>query len=158
MAFLPFCGAHVLKDKDRPARCVVAMRVFNAPYSTMLLEPDADSMYDTAAERMGKTFIGTELGGGGGSSAYTVAIAKKGIRNLLKHAGLLQGDLERAESLSLEMPDDRCFVFSESDGLLELCVDLGEPVTTGDLPLPRFTMFAALGKRQRHITRLSMAF
>lgn len=133
MEFLPFCCAHVLDDKDQQARCVAAMQAFNAPHSMMLLELDADSMYDTAAENMGKVFIGTELGGGGSASAATIAIAKKGIRNILRHAGIIEGELEVDETINLDMPDQRCFVFSESDGLLELCIDLGAEVKAGDL-------------------------
>ena len=133
MEFVPFCCAHVLDDKDQQARCIKAMQVFNAPYSMMLLELEAASMYDTAAENMGKVFIGTELGGGGTTTAYTVAIAKKGIRNILRHAGITSGELEVADTLNLDMPDKNCFVFSESSGLLEPCVDLGSDVRAGDL-------------------------
>ena len=132
MEFVPFCCAHVQDDKEQQARCVDAMQAFNAPYSMMLLELEADSMYDTAAESMGKVFISTELGGGGTTTAHTVAIAKKGIRNTLRHAGITQGEPEVDATLNLDMPDKRCYVFSESSGLFELCVDLGTPVKAGD--------------------------
>jgi predicted deacylase len=59
--------------------------------SMMLLELDAASMYDTAAENQGKIFIGTELAGGGSACAATIAITKKGIHNILRHAGITQG-------------------------------------------------------------------
>lgn len=133
LEFLPFACAHVLDDKEQQARCIDAMKAFNAPYSVMLLELDAASMYDTAAENMGKVFIGTELVGGGTSTARTVEIAKKGIRNILRHAGITKGDLEVDKTINLDMPDQRCFVFSESSGLLEPCVDLGGEVKAGDL-------------------------
>jgi N-alpha-acetyl-L-2,4-diaminobutyrate deacetylase len=133
LSFLPFCCAHVLEDKAQQARCVAAMQAFNAPYSMMLLEIEAANMYDTAAESQGKTFISTELAGGGSASAETVAIAKKGIRNVLRHAGITLGELEVDDTINLDMPDQNCFVFSESDGLLELCVDLGAEVKAGDL-------------------------
>ena len=38
-----------------------------------MLEIDAVGMYDTAAEDLGKVFVTTELGGGGTSTAQTVA-------------------------------------------------------------------------------------
>ena len=131
--FLPFCCAHVLNDKEQQSRCIDAMKAFNAPHSVMLLEIDAVNMYDTAAENMGKVFISTELGGGGSTTAYTVEIAKKGIRNLLKHTGICEGDLEVSETLNLDMPDPRCYIFSETTGLLEHCVDLGDSVKEGQL-------------------------
>lgn len=131
--FLPFCCAHMLDDKEQQARCIAAMKAFNAPYSVMLLEIDAVNMYDTAAEKMGKVFISTELAGGGSTTAYTVGIAKKGIRNILRHAGITKGELEVGETLNLDMPDQRCYVFSETTGLVEHCVDLGDKVKTGQL-------------------------
>jgi N2-acetyl-L-2,4-diaminobutanoate deacetylase len=131
--FLPFCCAHILNDKKQQARCIAAMKAFNAPHSVMLLEIDAVNMYDTAAEKMGKVFISTELAGGGSTTAYTVGIAKKGIRNILRHAGITKGELEVGETLNLDMPDQRCYIFSETTGLVEHCVDLGDEVKTGQL-------------------------
>ena len=131
--FVPFACAHVLEDKHQQARCVAAMEAFNAPYSLMLFELDAAKMYDTAAEKMGKVFIGTELGGGGSASATTVGIAKRGILNLLKHAGILSGEPERGPSISLVTPDHRSFVTCEHSGLLEMCVDLGAEVKNGEV-------------------------
>ena len=131
--FVPFACAHVLEDKHQQARCIAAMEAFNAPYSLMLLELDSAKMYDTAAEKMGKVFIGTELGGGGSASATTVAIAKRGILNLLKHAGILSGEPELDPSISLVTPDHRSFVTSEHSGLLEMCVDLGADVKNGEV-------------------------
>lgn len=131
--FVPFCAAHVLDDKAQQERCVAAMQAFNAPYSIMLLEVDATGMYDTAAEEMGKVFISTELGGGGSSTPATVGIARKGISNLLKHAGVIQGEIEQSETLNLDMPDHRCFVSTETSGLLDICVELGEAVSERQL-------------------------
>ena len=132
LEFVPFAAAHVLDDKDQQAACVAAMRAFNAPYSMMLLEIDSDGMFDTAVEDQGKVFVSTELGGGGTLTARTVGIARKGVRNFLIHAGILRGAPDIAESISLDMPDADCYVFSEHAGLLEPVVDLGSEVTRGD--------------------------
>lgn len=131
--FLPFCAAHVLDDKDQQARCVAAMQAFNAPYSIMLLEIDATGMYDSAAEDMGKVFISTELCGGGTARASSVAIARRGISNLLKHAGIISGDPEQGATVQLDMPDHNCFVTCEHGGLFEPCVDLGTDIKAGQL-------------------------
>jgi N-alpha-acetyl-L-2,4-diaminobutyrate deacetylase len=34
---------------------------------------------------------------------------------------------------NLDMPDERCYVFSETSGLVEHCVDLGEKVKTSQV-------------------------
>lgn len=131
--FLPFAACHVLPDKQQQARCEAGMRAFNAPYSMRMLELDAGAMYDTAAERQGKVFVTTELGGGGSSTARSVAIAERGVRNLLVHAGILRGEVQLAESVMLDMPDADCFIASEHDGLLEMCRDLGDSVSRGEV-------------------------
>lgn len=133
LQFVPFAAAHILDDKEQQARCVAAMEAFNAPYSMMLLELDAANMYDTAAEDMGKVFVSTEIGGGGSASAMSAAIAKRGIANVLKHAGILTGVPEHVPSVSVDTPDRRCFVTCEHSGLLEMCVDLGDEVKEGDV-------------------------
>jgi N2-acetyl-L-2,4-diaminobutanoate deacetylase len=133
LEFVPFCCAHRLPDKAQEQACVAAMQAFNAPYSMMLLEIDNVGMYDTAAEEMGKVFISTELGGGGSATARTASIGKRGVRNLLIHAGIMKGKIDAAPSTMLDMPSGDCFTFSEEDGLIEPCIDLGQPVRKGDV-------------------------
>jgi N2-acetyl-L-2,4-diaminobutanoate deacetylase len=133
LEFLPFAAAHRLPDAAQEARCVKAVLAFNAPYSMMLRELDAVGMLDTATEEMGKTFLSTELGGGGTARAETIRIAKRGVRNLLIHAGVLKGEIERAPTTLLDMPDGDCYVGSLSGGLVEFVLDLGAQVRRGDL-------------------------
>lgn len=133
LEFVPFCCAHRLPDQRQEKACIAAMQAFNAPYSMMLLEIDNVGMYDTAAEEMGKVFISTELGGGGTTTARTAAIARRGVRNVLIHAGILKGKIEPQPSIMLDMPGGDCFTFSEHDGVMEPCVDLGQAVAKGDL-------------------------
>ena len=131
--FIPFASAHVLENKEQQADCVAAVEAFNAPYSMIMLEIDNVGMYDTSVEDQGKTFVTTELGGGGTSTARSNAIAKKGVRNVLKHAGIMKGELELAPSIMLDMPDDDCFVFSQDDGMIEAVRDLGDEVEEGEI-------------------------
>ncbi len=131
--FVPFAAAHVLEDEDQQAKCVAAMQAFNAPYSMMLKELDAVGMYDTAAEDMGKIFVSTELGGGGSATAYSASIAKRGVDNILKHMGILAGDIDSQATVNLDTSGDGCFITSESRGLLEMCADLGDNVKEGDV-------------------------
>ena len=120
-------------QRAQEAACAAARDAFAAPWSITLMEIDSVGMYDTAAEAAGKTFVSTELGGGGTSRAETCAIAKRGVRNLLIHAGILQGEPERRPTVTLAVPDGDCFVSSEHSGLIEPCIDLGSEVSKGDL-------------------------
>ena len=89
-------------------------------------------MYDDAAEAMGKTFVTTELGGGS-ITPEVIAIARKGLRNVLIHANILRGELSQGPTRHLSQTDDGCFHFAPGRGLVEYCVPLGELVEKGDL-------------------------
>lgn len=130
--FVPFCAAHILPDKMQEAKAFAAVEAFSAPYSMKMLEIDAVGMFDTAAEEMGKIFVTTELGGGGTSRAETVRIARRGAMNVLRHAGIVAGAVEKQVTSWLDMPSSDCFSFAEDDGMIEPVVDLGEAVKAGD--------------------------
>jgi N2-acetyl-L-2,4-diaminobutanoate deacetylase len=131
--FLPFAAAHVLPDKMQEDRCFAAVKAFGAPYSMKMLEIDAVGMYDTAAEALGRVFVTTELGGGGTSTAETVGVARRGLRNFLAHCGVLAAEVEPSETVWLDMPSEDCFLFSEHDGLIETLAALGGPVKAGEV-------------------------
>jgi N-alpha-acetyl-L-2,4-diaminobutyrate deacetylase len=129
--FLPWCAAHILADKRLEEKAFAAVEAFSAPWSVRMLEIDAVGMYDTAAEEMGKVFVTTELGGGGTACAETVRIARRGVLNLLRHAGIVAGEIERRPTRWLDMPSGDCFAFAEESGMAETMVDLSEPVEKG---------------------------
>jgi N-alpha-acetyl-L-2,4-diaminobutyrate deacetylase len=135
LEFLPFAAYHELDDKAQQQACEAATLAFAAPYYLSLIEIDAAGMYDTQAEVMGKVFVSTELGGGGSASPRTIEIAKRGVHNLLVHAGILKQDPVQSNEpmIQLDMQQDNAYVFSEHNGLLEPCVGLGDPVQKGDL-------------------------
>lgn len=131
--FVPFAAVHVLDDKAQQARCAAAMRAFGAPYSMMMLELDNVGMFDSAAEAAGKVFVSTELGGGGSTTAASIAIAERGVRRFLAHAGVCEGKVDPPETVMLDMPDGDCFITCLNDGLLEMCKDLGETIVAGEV-------------------------
>lgn len=131
--FVPFAAAHRLEAAVQEAACIDAMRAFNAPYSMVLLEIDNVGMFDTAVEGLGKVFVSTELGGGGTATARSIAIARKGVRNFLIYAGILEAEPERGPSVDLDMPDADCFIFAEHAGLIEPVLDLGARVERGQV-------------------------
>lgn len=133
--FLPFAACHRLEDSEHQDRCRAARDAFQAPYQVMMLDIDAESMYDTQVENMGKVFVTTELGGGGTTTPRTVAIAKRGVDNFLIHSGIMSGKLLACdeEICELDMADSHCYLFAQHSGLLEPCVFLGDIVQKGDL-------------------------
>ncbi len=129
--FIPFAAAHILDDANQHAACSAAMRAFNAPYSMMLREIDAVGMYDTAAEDAGKTFVTTELGGGGTATARSARIGLRGAINILRHAGILEGEPEAGPSVLIDTTEGDCFHLAEGSGMVEMLIDLGEEVARG---------------------------
>ena len=136
LQFLPFCGIHVLDDAAQMARTRAAMLAFGAPFSVIIDEFDRLGMLDTAVEQLGKVFLFTELGGGGAATAATVAIAERGIQNLLRHLGMIEGAPENAATRLLHSPDASYFVVSEDRGIFEILVDPGAEVAAGQ-PIAR---------------------
>ena len=131
--FLPFAACHVLPDRSQQARSAAARDAFAAPYAMTMREIDAVGMLDTAAEALGKVFVTTELGGGGTATKKSVGIAKRGVANFLKHAGVLAGAPKTAPSVELAMPSADCFVFCETEGLVAPVLNLGAEVRRGEL-------------------------
>ena len=134
--FLPFCGMHVLEDAALMARTEAAMLAFGAPFGVIIDEFDRSGMLDTAVEQMGKLFLFTELDGGGTASAATIAIAERGVRNLLQHLGMRAGAPEPAATRLMHSPDPSYFVVAEDLGLFEIMVDPGAEVSPGQ-PIAR---------------------
>lgn len=131
--FIPFAASHALDDPGHQARCRAARDAFNAPFSIEMREIDALGMYDNAVETQGKTFVTTEIGGGGTATSYTAEVARKGVHNLLVHAGILRGDLIVGPSRMLSQQDDRCFHFTNHNGLVDFAVNLGQNIAKGEL-------------------------
>lgn len=131
---IPFAAAHRLDDHGQEARCLAGALAFGAPYVVMMHELDAVSLYDTAVERQGKTFVTTELGGGGTATPASLELTERGVRNFLIHSGNLEGEYRHpGRQTYLEMPDASCYVQSEHSGILELTCALGGEVRKGDL-------------------------
>lgn len=132
---VPFAAAHRLDNPDQEEACILGAKLFGAPYTMILLEMDATSLYDTAVESQGKVFVTTELRGGGTSTPETIAYADRGIRNFLRFAGNLQGDYEKPAQPTklLDMPDASCYLQSQHQGIAEYLFDLGDAVELGDV-------------------------
>lgn len=136
--FVPSAVIHDLPDTPMMEKSLAALKAFGAPLGLVLKELDSEGMLDTTVEDMGKVFISTELGGKGTATASTVAIADRGVRNMLHHFGLTKAPSEPddppaglTETRLMGTPDGDCFVVGRHTGLYEPLVDLGEPVKAG---------------------------
>ncbi len=126
--FLPMAVSHILDDAEQDARCARAARTFSAPYTARLREIDDTGMLDGAVERAGKTFVTTEIGGGGTTTPDLIKIAYDGLRRCLAAAGICAADLPPAPSRALDLSDPGGFHFATHAGMLRPHVALGEAV------------------------------
>lgn len=130
--FVPSAIIHNLPDPDHMAACMGALQAFAAPVGLILMELDSEGMLDTTVERLGKTFLSTELGGGGTARVETVAIADRGVRNVLKHFGVLAGEPDVPTPTRLMETPDGAFVSARDSGLYEPLKELGDAVAKGE--------------------------
>jgi N-alpha-acetyl-L-2,4-diaminobutyrate deacetylase len=115
-------------------RTTAALMAFGAPVGLVLEELDAEGMLDTAVERMGKVFVSTELGGAGSTSIETMTVARRGLNNFLRHAGVLTGKLEAPRRPTRLMTNDAAgFVASDRAGLIEYLIEPGVEIRKGDV-------------------------
>ena len=65
---------------------------------------------------------------------FVLEIAERGIMNILKHAGVVAGDPDIPNpSHLIHTPTGDAFITSRTDGLFEICTELGSHVNAGDL-------------------------
>jgi N-alpha-acetyl-L-2,4-diaminobutyrate deacetylase len=132
MVFEPMVMTHDLPDAAQQAATASYMKVFGAPLAVFADEPDPVGMLDTTVEALGKVFLTTEIWGGRAVSARTISIARRGILNTLRHAGVLPGEPE------YDGPPERLRMIADgtvtttAGGLFEPLVDPGEHAHSGD--------------------------
>jgi len=132
--FWPAAVIHKLADADQMARTLAALQAFGAPAGLVLEELDAGGMLDTTVEEMGRVFVSTELGGGGTARPENVALAKRGLRNILKHFGLISGapELPQTPTRLLTTPDAGSFSACREGGIFEAFIHVGDAVEAGE--------------------------
>jgi N-alpha-acetyl-L-2,4-diaminobutyrate deacetylase len=134
---LPWSEMHWVDDREQRRRMVEGMLAWNTDWCCVYIDIAGSGLLVGEAERQGKTVISTELGGGGHVTAAIHRLAASGLANVLRHTGVLSGEVETRASLGL--PGQRLLMATELDnyllapesGLFETLVDLGEEVRAG---------------------------
>jgi N-alpha-acetyl-L-2,4-diaminobutyrate deacetylase len=130
--FVPSVILHELDDPLLMQRTIEAGLAFGAPLALVIRELDTEGMLDVAVEALGKLFVTTELGGGGSTTPARVAIAERGVRNLLRHLGVIDGAPEAPDPPSRLMQTPAGgFVVCRTAGMFEPQVELGARVEKG---------------------------
>lgn len=137
MDFVPCSHMHLVPDRTQRRKMLEAMLAWNTDFSFLYTDIAGSGLLPVEAENQGKTVVTTELGGGEGVPASVHRIAQGGLRNVLIHLGVLEGDLQTRESLGKPLAiltqalhADNYLLAPES-GVFEVAVDLGDRVSRG---------------------------
>ena len=134
MDIFPSTAGHILDDAAFQARTLAMADAFNAPVTMLLREVNAGPTLLAQAEARGVVALSSELGGGGRLNPGNLAITKRGVRNLLRHAGIVEGPPELGEygpSRRMTVPDLAHYVFAPCDGIWEAHHALAATVEAG---------------------------
>jgi N-alpha-acetyl-L-2,4-diaminobutyrate deacetylase len=136
--FVPYISMHYLEDDQQRASTFAAMAAFQAPVSLIISEIGGEGLLDYECESMGKVFLCAEMAGAGMLSPAALKIAETGVRNLLIHFGLSQGEILTREkqghppSRTMEVPGLENYSLAPSDGVFESFIELGHWVDAGE--------------------------
>ncbi len=135
--FLPCSHMHWVPGEDQRKAMLDAMFAWNTDHHFIYVDVAGSGLLPNEAERQGKTVVTAELAGGGYVSAAMHALTERGLRNVLRHVGVLEGEVETRSSLGLpeavllDGRDERGYVFAPESGLWETLVDPGDAVVSG---------------------------
>ncbi|MBN8953696.1 succinylglutamate desuccinylase/aspartoacylase family protein [Rhizobium sp. WW_1] len=115
---------------------IKATLAFGAPTVVMVDNLGETRTSTAAANLQGLIVIGSEMAGGGLVSPDALDICRRGIRNVLKHAGILKGEIDRpadANRRVLKVPGSEGYIISDEDGVFEPISLLGAVVAKGEI-------------------------
>lgn len=146
LSMVPYISMHYLADETQNQQTFAAMQAFEAPVSLMIKEITGEGLLDYAVERMGKIFLCAEVGSAGTLSPKVMKLTDVGVRNMLKHFGILEGEMITREAQGLppsrlmEVPGAKNYHIAIAGGIYESFFELGDWIeanhTIGQIHFP----------------------
>jgi len=136
--FLPCSHMHVVADATQRKAMLEGMLAWNSDFHFLYVDVNGNGLLPVEAEDQGKLVITTELGGGGRVPAPVHRLAWSGLTNVLRHVGVLAGEVQTRASLGLpeaviiDGRDADNMVITEEPGIFEGVLEPGEKVREGD--------------------------
>jgi len=139
-AIYPLCSSfHPIADPQQRAEIAQVARLFDTPFIMLYSSQLHSGLLTDEAEAMGKITIGGEFGYAESTNRKGTLHAYEGIKNVLRHYGLLPGDIVKIDPArptpprfvqALNLAD---YIPCPRDGVWEPLVDLGVDVREGAL-------------------------
>jgi predicted deacylase len=131
--FTPCGYVYGMGDRAFRSRKLAASHAFGAPVTAVVMATSSGGSLSAACERHGVVMVATELGGGAMFDRNAFAIGWEGTLNLLRHAGVLHGEVKSARTALHHTASAAAFVMAPVDGLFEARTSLDDVVAAGDL-------------------------
>lgn len=135
--FYPCAHMHLVPDRDQRRQMVAGTLAWNSDFAFLYTDVAGTGLLPVEAERQGKVVVTTEMGGGEVVTAAVHKLTQDGLRNVLVHFGILQGDKQTRQALGLpptrwvQSLDREDYRFAPESGLYETLVPLGTQVAAG---------------------------
>lgn len=132
--FYPCAHMHLVPDLDQRRKMVGGTLAWNTDFAFLYADIAGTGLLPVEAERQGKIVITTEMGGGEPIPARVHRMCQAGLRNVMIHLGVLQGEFQTRGDLGLpatrwvQSLDWQDYRFAPESGLYETLVDLGADV------------------------------
>ena len=116
---------HYVADPTLRERTMKAASAFGAPYNVVFWGVDEGATLTSSVERRGILSVGTELGGWGRVHVEGVRIGRRGLDNILKHLGIVEGKPDTSQrngspaTRHMMVRDPDCYLFAPTGGVFE---------------------------------------
>ncbi|MFN7923037.1 MAG: succinylglutamate desuccinylase/aspartoacylase family protein [Bryobacteraceae bacterium] len=136
----PICTSfHPIPDPAQRAEIARVSQLFDPPYVMIYASTMASGLLTDEAEAEGKITIGSEFGGGETTSRHGVRHGVEGVKNVLRHYGMLSGEITKVRPAGSAPPRLVCadklddYRPCPRDGVWEPAHDPGDAVEAGEL-------------------------
>ncbi|MDH3734622.1 MAG: succinylglutamate desuccinylase/aspartoacylase family protein [Gemmatimonadota bacterium] len=135
--FYPCAHMHLVPDREQRSRMVAGTLAYNTDFAFLYTDIAGTGLLPVEAEDQGRIVITTEMGGAESITASLNRLSQDGLRNVLVHTGVLEGDFVTRADLGLpptrwvQSLDREDYRFAPESGIYESMVDLGEDVEAG---------------------------
>ncbi len=135
--FVPCAHMHLVPDLDQRRQMLEGTVAWNSDFAFLYTDVAGGGLLPVEAERQGKIVITTEMGGGEPVPASVHRLTQSGLRNVLVHFRMLEGEEQTRQSLGLpptrwvKALDREDYRFAPESGIYENLVDLGTSVGAG---------------------------
>lgn len=132
---LPSVNMHNVPDKKQMQAMIEAGLAWGAPYVFIYRDVGGEGLLPGYAEKLGKITLGTEIGSASQFGAEMVAIAERGVKNVLRQFGVLAGPLDPPAVSpqvvgATELGD---YIMAPVSGIFEPFFEMGDQIEAGQV-------------------------